>query len=158
KPGSPFEPISGADLTDWNAQSRLVEYVGTRSAIGRVLRGDTPERVTVWPVTARFFSVLGVSPALGRGFDPKDAPGSAVVVSDRAWHRFFAGNPGVIGRSVALDDRAYTIIGVAAGVRLEFAQDPDFFVAIDETLASFRDRQARTLDVYGRMRPGVRLT
>jgi predicted permease len=157
KPGSSFELISGADFLDWNAQSRLVEYIGGQQTIGRVLQRDIPERVVVWPVTSRFFSVLGVPAPLGRAFDPKDAPGTAVIVSDRAWQRLFNRDPGVIGRRVVLDGRAYSIIGVAAGVRLEFTQDPDFFVAIDETDPSFRDRRARTVDVYGRMRPGVRM-
>lgn len=157
KPGSTFELISGADFVDWNAQSQLVEYVGGQQTIGRVLQGDIPERVIVWPVTSRFFSVLGVSPALGRAFDPKDVPGTAVIVSDRAWHRLFNDDPGAIGRSIVLDGRAYAIIGVTAGVRLEFTQDPDFFVAINETDPSFRDRQTRTVDVYGRLRPGVRI-
>jgi predicted permease len=157
KPGSTYELTSGADFLDWNAQSHLVEYIGGQQTIGRVLQRDIPERVIVWPVTSRFFSVLGVSPALGRAFDPKDVPGTAVVVSDRAWHRLFSGDPGVIGRSVMLDGRAYTIIGVTAAVTLEFTQDPDFFVAIDETDPAFRDRQARTVDVYGRMRPGVHM-
>jgi putative ABC transport system permease protein len=157
KPGSQYEQVSGADLIEWNAQSRLVEYIGVQRVIGRVLRGEIAERVTVWPVTANFFSVLGVSPAIGRAFSPQDVLGAALILSDAAWHRLFNADPGVVGRSVVLDDRTYAIIGVTAGAKLEFTQDPDFFVAIDQTQKSFVDRQARVLDVYGRMRPGVRL-
>jgi predicted permease len=158
KPGSSYEPMSGADFVDLSAQSKLVDYIGSQQSIGRVLQRDIPERVVVWPVTANFFTVLGVTPRLGRSFGPKDLPGTALIVSDRAWHRLFNDDPGVVGRSVVLDGRTYSMIGVTVGTRLEFTSDPDFFVAIDETDPIFRDRQTRTVDVDGRMRPGVHMS
>jgi len=87
KPGSTFELMSGADLADLNAQSHLVEYAGGQQAVGRVLRRDIPERVVVWPVTSRFFSVLGVPPTevLFVSSNPWDACGAKSFGLNVAW-------------------------------------------------------------------------
>ena len=156
RPGSHSEPISGPDLMDWNAQSSLVEYVGAQSRERRVLRAETAESVTVLPVTTRFLSVFGVSPALGRTFGPDDRHGAAVMLSGAGWQRLFNGDPLIVGRSIVLDDQAFTVVGVT-GMRIEFESEPDFFVAIDTSQPAFVDRRNRMLEVYGRMHPGVHL-
>ena len=77
-------------------------------------RGD-PEQIPSARVSWKFFDVLGVSPARGRGFRAEeDKPGGELVVmiSDALWQRRFARDPDVIGRVVTLDSRDYTIIGV----------------------------------------------
>jgi hypothetical protein len=55
-------------------------------------------------VSSNLFSILGAHALLGRTFDPRDeAPGSdALVISEDAWHRYFQGDPAIIGRTVAL--------------------------------------------------------
>ena len=75
---------------------------------------DQPERVTAARVSAALFDVLGVPPALGQTFSREDDEGRrpVVVLSDRLWRRKFAADPGIIGRAVALDRRAYTVIAV----------------------------------------------
>ena len=78
--------------------------------------GD-PERVYADLVNARFFDVLGVHPVLGRGFragEDEVANRDAVAVLSYAfWQRRFAGDAGVIGRSMTLNGRTVTIVGVA---------------------------------------------
>ena len=66
-------------------------------------------------VSASYFDVLGVRPALGAGFDPAtDRPQAlkTVVISDALWQRNLHADPGVIGKLLTLDDRAYTVVGV----------------------------------------------
>ena len=66
-------------------------------------------------VTGNYFPVLGVAAAYGRTIEPADdrsAASSVVVLSHVYWHRRFGGDPSVIGRTVRLDDRAFTVIGV----------------------------------------------
>jgi len=118
RPGARFERISVADFGDWNAEARLAEYIGIQSGGRRVLAGNTPESVTVRPVTTNFFSVLRLSPSLGRGFVADDERGRAAIVSDAAWHRVFNGDRAIAGRTVTLDGEHYVIVGVLAGVRL----------------------------------------
>jgi putative ABC transport system permease protein len=77
-------------------------------------RGD-PEQISAARVSWRFFEVLGISPAMGRGFRAEeDKPGgdSVVLISDALWQRRFARDARVIGQAITLDSRDYTIIGV----------------------------------------------
>lgn len=75
---------------------------------------DRPERLDGQKVSADYFRVLGVSPLLGRDFQPADdvlhGP-KVVVLSNALWRRFGADNA-IIGRPIKLDDDSYTIIGV----------------------------------------------
>ena len=77
-------------------------------------RGD-PEQIPSARVSWRFFDVLGISPAKGRSFRAEeDKPGGdlVVMISDALWQRRFARDPDVIGRTMTLDSKDYTIIGV----------------------------------------------
>ena len=77
--------------------------------------GDQPERLRGQRVSASFFRVLGVAPALGRAFQASDdRPGGAdvVVLSDALWRRRFAADPAILGRTVTLDDAPFVVVGV----------------------------------------------
>ena len=80
------------------------------------LTGDAePERLEAQSVSAAYFEVLGIGPAIGPGFDPEaDRPGGAhlVILSDRLWRARFAGDVQVVGRTIRLDGEAYTVVGV----------------------------------------------
>jgi len=74
-----------------------------------------PERLYGARVSANLFQLLGVQPALGRGFLPEeDAPGRAavVVISHDLWNRRFAGDPGLVNRTLTLDGQPHLVIGV----------------------------------------------
>ncbi len=79
-----------------------------------LLTADGAVRVKGLQATARFFDVLGTRMQLGRGFEPgEDRPGDAVVVvSDSFWRTDLEADPGTIGRTVRLDGREHTVIGV----------------------------------------------
>lgn len=77
-------------------------------------RGD-PSQEQAARVSANFFTTLGVQPQLGRSFLPEeDKAGGAnvVLITDEYWQKHFNRDPGVVGRGLTLDNRAYTIIGV----------------------------------------------
>lgn len=119
-----------------------------------------PLRVHGSMVSAEFFMVLGISPALGRGFAPgEDTPGHAreVVLSDRFWRQHFGADPQAVDRTVALNGESYTIVGVLPA---------NFnFSALDATdngdlwpLMQIAPRNAHypfSLRVMGRLKPGV---
>ncbi len=79
--------------------------------------GDRAERAQVALVSANFFTVLGINPALGRTFraNEDEAPGShpVAVLSYTAWQRLFSGDQRAVGKVVQLNGRAFTVIGVA---------------------------------------------
>ncbi|HEX8189504.1 MAG TPA: ABC transporter permease [Pyrinomonadaceae bacterium] len=80
--------------------------------------GGRPERFEGQRVSAEYFRVLDIRPALGRDFlasdDRRGGPG-VVIISDALWRRHFGGDPTIVGRAVTLDDSPYTIIGVMPG-------------------------------------------
>lgn len=127
---------------------------------------DDPEQLRAARVSWNFLPVLGVQPALGRGFTAQeDQPGGPLVamVSDDFWRRRFAGERTAIGRHVTLDQKDYTVIGVLpAGFRFDLlGQNVDLMTTrlFDLNLATPQQIQggAGFLNAVGRLAPGVRL-
>jgi putative ABC transport system permease protein len=108
--------ISPANYLDWQSQNRVFSDIAARLYWRANLGGvEQPEELPVEYVTGNFFRTLGVRPLLGRTFtEAEDRPGgaSAVLVSYDAWRRLFGGSPGVLDRSVVLNETPYTIVGV----------------------------------------------
>ncbi|MGE3313424.1 MAG: ADOP family duplicated permease, partial [Limisphaerales bacterium] len=112
------DTLSLPDITDLAAESRLFEgVIGSQIEAVNVRIDREPEWLWAQPATANYFQVLGVRPSLGRGFRPEeaDAPGGnpVVVISHGLWQRRFNGDPGVLGRSIEIARRSFTVIGVA---------------------------------------------
>jgi putative ABC transport system permease protein len=97
-------------------RSRTFQAAAARSSSTLNLTGEgEPERILGARVTANYFGVLGIGPALGRVFtQAEDAPGAAavVVLSDGLFARRFGRDPAVVGRSLVLNGRAHTVLGV----------------------------------------------
>lgn len=120
------------------------------------LTGDGPaERVTAASVTAGFFRTLGVSPVLGRDFSYEDDRGgwnnSVVIVGSRFWRSRFGGDPGILGRTLRLNGRAYTVIGVVPPGE-PWLKDQLYVPFGYRTNAN---RGSWEFDVIGRLAPGV---
>ncbi|MBF5044789.1 ABC transporter permease [Aggregicoccus sp. 17bor-14] len=115
----------------------------------------TPERVVGSRVTHNFFTVFGTAPALGRDFLPEeDRPGAArvVVLSHGLWQRRFGADPGIVGRSVVLNDESYTVIGVAPQ-SFRYPQTAQLWTPLQLNPAS--TDKANYLEVVGRLKPGT---
>jgi predicted permease len=112
-------------------------------------------------VTGNFFGLLGVSAARGRTLTPADdGPGGerAIVLSHRAWTQHFAGDPGVLDRTVLLNDAPYHVVGITPeGFRgLEPIAAPDFWTPLSRLGDFSRNReQPAGLRIVGRLKPGV---
>ena len=70
------------------------------------------ERVSANDVTPGFLTLLGVTPALGRGFEPEDVGRPVAILSHAFWRGKFAADPSVIGRPIVLGGQSHTIVGV----------------------------------------------
>ncbi len=139
-------------------------------------RGDSSELVMAEAVTANYFAMLGVVPALGRAFssfeDRPGSPSSVAILSHDGWLRHFAGSPDVVGREVRLNGRLFTVVGVAPhGFRsLIPGFSPDLWLPIHAAVAlptgvtinfggvtpgleRTADRAQRWIWVTGRLRP-----
>jgi predicted permease len=126
-----------------------------------------PERVVGELVSGTYFPVLGVRPAAGRLLSEDDdrTPGGhpVAVVSHAFWTSHFGADPGAVGRSMAINGRPYTIIGVAqAGFEgIELGRPTQVFVPmmmkaqITPGWNALDERLYRWVRVFGRRRPGV---
>lgn len=93
--------------------SGVVAYTGKNLGL---TAGDQTELIHGEIVSANYFSVLGVQPAMGTAFAPDDErPGAAraVVISDALWHRRLAGDPRVLNKTITLNGRTFSVVGVA---------------------------------------------
>jgi putative ABC transport system permease protein len=162
--GHPNAALSPAEYWDYKERQRTLTVMGAYAGGSLNLTGSgTPERLDAGFVTADLLPVLGVAPAVGRGFlAEEDLPGrpAVVLLSDGLWRRRFGGDPAVAGRTIRLDDEPVTIVGIMPpGFQL-----PSHFTGTGAELWTLLqldpayDRSERGwhyLDVVGRRRPGV---
>jgi predicted permease len=111
-------PFSYPDFLDLRDRGKSFAGLTAFTFAPASLTGEgKPERVWATMVTANYFDVLGVKPALGRGFLPgEDKPpnGAPVaIISHRLWQRRFAADPAIVGQTLHLNTRPFTIVGVA---------------------------------------------
>jgi putative ABC transport system permease protein len=125
-----------------------------------IIGGTAPERLPGQRVSAQFFQVLGVAPALGRSFLPtEDTRGAerVVILSNGLWRRRFGGDSGLVGRSIDLDGTAFTVVGIMPhGFENLLAPDTQLWTPLryDASLP-WACRTCRHLQVVGRLRPGT---
>jgi len=103
------------DFLDIREQATTMD-VATINGIAYNMAADgEPERVTGARVSWNFFDVLHVQPVLGRTFSAEEervGENHVVLITDGLWQRRFAADPGIVGRTVLLDEEPYTVIGV----------------------------------------------
>jgi putative ABC transport system permease protein len=152
-----------ADLYDWRQQNQVFEDIcGWSSALFTVMNGDEPRQLSGASVNAEFFRMLGVTPQLGRGFLPQeDQPGAepVAVLSDGLWRDAFASDPNVVGKTIQIDGRKTTVVGILpASFHLPLMGRASVWTPLGLNSTDRADRTRRYLSVIGRTKPGVRLT
>ena len=121
-----------------------------------IVSGGEPEEVGAQIVSASFFPLLGVRPALGRPFSAdEDRPGSRVaVLSHRLWQRRFGADPAVVDRVVTMQGNPYTVVGVMPPGFSYLNKAVDVWMPIGFR-AEARTPRGRWLSGMGRLKPGV---
>jgi putative ABC transport system permease protein len=155
--------LSRPEFQDWRRQSKTFEQMAamptTVYGYGLTLTGyGQPAELERTPVTAAFFSLLGVRPALGRTFEElDDRPGAepTVVLHDSVWKNQFHADRSVIGKIVSFSGRGYTIIGVMPP-GFDFPAGAQLWTPLGLN-AQWDRREATFLQVIGRLKPGVSL-
>lgn len=165
KAGVPDMTFSVPEINDYRQQSQsmssMVEYHSMRfTLIGR----DTAERVRTGVVSWDFFDFFGVKPVLGRTFLPSDEqPGAPAVLllSYEYWQRSQHGDPGIVGKSFAMNTKVHTVIGVLPPVP-QYPNENDIYMTT--TSCPFRSaptfiesRDSRMMSVFARLKPNVGL-
>jgi putative ABC transport system permease protein len=161
-PNSQSWPHSPANFYDQREQNDVFEYMAayTRSSSSLAEPGEPAERLQRMSVTADFFQVLGVQPALGRTFTAEEevvGAGRVVILSHGFWMRRFAGDPNVLGRTLRLNGWEMTVVGVMPpGVDYPLLWgNVDLWAPQAFTPEGRRERDSNYLSSIGRLKPGV---
>ncbi len=120
-------------------------------------------------VNANFFDVLGVHPVIGRGFNAEEdtSPRPVAVLSYALWNRQFGHDPGILGKTVQINEQDYTVVGIAPSdfTNVGVLGSPDVWIPMamhDQVLTGlvktwFNQRAFRLTTMVARLKPGVTL-
>src|SRR5262245_6475441 len=151
--------VAAPTLDEWRRQSTVFEALAARGSDGFVLTGKgQPENIPGSRFSANICQLLGIHPALGRGFLAEEetyGKDHVVLLSHELWQRRFGGESGIIGQSIRLNDEPYTVIGVMPP-RLFFPdRNTQLWTSLAFSPEQLRDYGSHNYLVYGRLKPGV---
>lgn len=155
--------VSDAEVVDYQTRTTTLQEVAAWS-VGQInLNGDgEPARVGRAAVTPNVFSVLGVSPMMGRTFTPEEVTAAgdlAVILSYGLWQGRYGGDPAILGRTILLNGRATPVVGVMPD---RFKLPTDFVQDAEEPTVLWtpyqlqkQNRGNHGLHAAGRLKPGA---
>ncbi|MGH8102438.1 MAG: ABC transporter permease, partial [Chthoniobacterales bacterium] len=154
--------VSLPNYEDWKRDNTVFQFLAITRRESRNLsgiQGQEAERIPCAFVSEDFFKVIGISPKLGRTFTGEESKAGgppAIVISDRLWHRVFARDPDVLGRTIKLHNQGFTVIGVMPP-EMTSPQDTDVWFPFGRRIVSiWNDRTIHPmLFAWGRLKPGV---
>ena len=154
-------PLDAADYMDWQRLNKTFSSMSFFSyAQGYNASGaGEAEAASVRQTQANFFDTLGVHPLIGRGFaSGEDVAGKnhIVILSYGFWQRHFAGQNNALGKTVRLNDEAYTVIGVMPRW-YNYPPATDLWVPIDMSAKVMHNRGSHWASAIGRAKDGVTL-
>jgi len=154
---STFSEISMPEYEFWKEHCSSFASAAAERGVSDVnlTYGEKQQWIRTRVVTTDFFRTLGVQPALGREFTSGETrPGGprAIVLTDALWRQLFSADASVVGRSVALADASYTVVGVLPA-SFWFPESADAFVPLRAT-GSLSDKGSNT-SMIARLKPGI---
>jgi putative ABC transport system permease protein len=154
--------VSVPEYIDYRKQRQLFSEVAAVNTDDFNLTGvDRPERLQCGEATSGLFTVLGVQPILGRVFNyEEDQPGKnqVVLLTQGLWKRRFAADPAVVGRTIHLNGKPFTVIGIVPNI-LQWFAPLDAWIPTGFTPADMAPSQRgqQSLFILARLQPGVSL-
>ncbi len=145
----------------WRRQSTLferMEAMGGTFGANLTGAGRAAERVQTAHVTPGFFTMVGISPRLGAGFNPNSGPEHPVaILSDTLWRGYLQGDPGILGKNVSLNSKPFTVVGVMPPgfVYPDGANVGVWLPDAVPSAATVPGRNPPTVRLIGRLKPGV---
>jgi len=154
------------NLLDLRAQnhsfSDLAAYFAFYGVGDNLLSGQgEPERLSGVPVSENFFQLLGIQPRIGRLFNAAECKWhgpKAVLLGNGLWTRRFGSDPGIVGRTLTLNNEPVTVIGVLPAsfdFATVFAPGSHFDLYFPFPLSPETNRWGNTMAIIGRLKPGV---
>lgn len=153
----PVSRVNYLDYREFNDSFEELAALGWFTRSRTMTGGQEAQLLQATFVTWNLFKTLRVDPIVGRSFLPEDeqqGDGNVVLIDHGFWQTRFGGEPDAVGRTIHLDGSAYTVIGVMPrGFRFLF--DVDVWHLISRDAPIDRTRDAHSLLVVGRMKPGI---
>lgn len=152
--------ISYPNFLDWQKENHSFSMIGAfRSDDYNLTGSGEPERLHAHMISAEFFPTLGLNLVVGRNFRPEEDRAGGIpvaILGDGLWKRKFASSRDVLGKSITLNGKPYTIVGVAQS-RISGLTPSDVYVPIGQwTDPTFQDRRiSMGMNSIGRLKPGV---
>jgi predicted permease len=145
--------LSGPQIRDLRRARAVEDVVAASYTQQTVTGGDVPDDATTIEMTGSHFQFLGLTPILGRYFVPSDAPDGqepspVAVLSYKFWQRHYRGDPEVVGKTIQLDHKTYTILGVMP-VRFTW-RDGEVYIPL-----KLESDQVHRYGVVTKLKPGV---
>src|SRR3954467_15245340 len=165
-------PVSAPEYEDLEKEYKGVEQIaGFDYTTFNLAAGGTPERISGAVVSPALFPLLGTEPIAGRTFareEQGEGHDDVVVISERLWSKRFNSDPSLVGKTLLLNGRSYTVIGVMPKafefpIPLfniqggQFAERVDIWKPLAFTAQELKSRGSRSYGVIGRLRPGTSL-
>jgi predicted permease len=162
------DAVSWPDFDDFRNGAATTDAFIAEKITGTTLSdGQRAERAVGSVVSANYFDALGISPILGRGFEPVEETGRnahpVMVISYRTWKDRFHGDPAILGKTQKLDGVPHTIVGVApegffgtfVGYAFQFWVPASMQELFEPGGYKIEDRGARWIEGFVRLKPGV---
>jgi predicted permease len=161
--------VASGNIDDWRRGTSSFTGIAGYYTMGRTIsQDDSAEVVLTAQVSDDFFAVVGVAPSIGRTFTPDEVrraefsnaaapigPDPVVILSHAVWRDRFGGSPDAIGKSLVLDRRPFTIVGVMPdGLALP---EPGVRLWIPWNISTDSPRDQHYLGAIARLGPGVTL-
>jgi putative ABC transport system permease protein len=157
--GFPRNTPAPANYADWKSQNQVFTALAAQDIRSFNLTGDgEPEKIEAFGITANFFPLLGVQPALGRVFTTDEdtaGAGQVVVLNYNLWQQRYGGEENIIGRQLVLNGRKYTVVGVMPAGFQFLDSKIGLWVPITLTPEQLAQRNRHYLTVVARLKPGV---
>lgn len=154
--------VSPSNFSDWRAETRTLEEMSAFYSTGMdFFEEGRLRRVRVALVSSSFLRMLGVRPALGRDFlSEEETAGkdNAVLLSDALWHSHFNADPNVIGKTIFLNGRNYSVVGVLPrDVGFEPLEGTELWTPLAFDSQDLASRGSKWIHVVARLRPSISL-
>jgi putative ABC transport system permease protein len=155
--------VSAPNMADIAGQRKIFQQVGYYRWSGlNITEGNRPETIAGIKASIDLLPMFGIQPLMGRLFTPQEMqPGhdQVAIIGRRLWQERYGSDPAILTKTIDLDERRYTIVGVMpARFRFTWDQEMDVFVPLALTpneLSEAARATSRDLQAQGRLQPGV---
>jgi len=162
-PAFPQVPNSSGDFLDFRSEAKsfsgMAAYIDIPRGFNLTEEGQ-PERLESRIATSGLFSLLGIRPIAGRTFTPEeDQRGNApvVLISHRLWQSHFGSDPGVVGHTLMLDGRGYTLVGILPA-EFQLAPSTDIWMPASQYGDDLTSHLHHDFSILARLKPGVSIS